>query len=251
MFAKFNLMLPFSWDFGESSLPHTLENSEKIVRHVLEDYALEDGSLDASAIELDWFPEVDSKAFLSHSHADERQVKQFAAYLYDKYGITSFIDSTVWGYADDLINLLNSKYCDGITDESELIKIRNYTSSFAYILLQSALAKMIDHCECFIFVNTPNSIKLPLDLEYPSTRSIWLYNELLMGSRIRCKPLYDYRKDEIRHADVNWTIPVEMNGLVDLTIEDFENAKACSLFKNDPNNILETIYYNKGILKRQ
>lgn len=74
------------------------------VRQNLNKYLLQDGSLDATAIEEDWFPEIKANVFLSHSHADEKAVISFANYLYQEYGITSFIDSIVWGYADDLLN---------------------------------------------------------------------------------------------------------------------------------------------------
>lgn len=248
MFAKFNLKLS-SNDIIPSITSDTNSDSDNKIFSALEKYVLNDGSLDAFAIELEWFPEIDAKVFLSHSHIDEKMVKSFANYLYEEYGITSFIDSTVWGYADNLIDLLYNKYCSGITNELELINVKKRIASFVYILLQSALTKMIDHCECFIFVNTSNSIYSSNDTTLSCTRSIWLYNELFMANRIRRRSLESHRPDELMHGDFNLTIPVEMDGLVNLTINDFKDAKENTIFKDIPNDILRNLYIKKGLMK--
>ena len=247
MFAKFNLKLSPN-DLIPSSTSDINADLDKKIYTALEKYALSDGSLDASAIALDWFPEMDAKVFLSHSHVDEKIVKSFASFLYEEYGITSFIDSTVWGYADNLIELLNEKYCSDIKDDNDLLRAKNRIASFVYILLQSALTKMIDHCECFIFVNTSNSL-YSTDTLISCTRSIWLYNELLMANRIRSRSLESHRPTEMIHSDFKLSIPVEMDELVDLTINDLNVVKINSIFKDDPNVILKNLYIKKGILK--
>ncbi len=40
-----------------------------------------------------------------------------------------------------------------------------------------------------------------------------------------------------------------MDSFIDLTIEDFVFAKEKALFKDDPNNILDVLYLQKGLIK--
>lgn len=125
MFAKFNLKLAQNQIFEEyknCGLVNKLIKRNE-VHQALDQYLLKDGSLDASAIEGDWFPEIKADVFLSHSHADEKAVIGFAGYLYKEFGITSFIDSTVWGYADILLKQIDEKYC---------VKTRNETGNNTY-----------------------------------------------------------------------------------------------------------------------
>lgn len=60
-------------------------------------------------------------------------------------------------------------------------------------MLSSALAKMIDKCECIFFPNTPSSINLNKKTESP-----WIYYELNIADLVQKRkkvesPLLEYR----------------------------------------------------------
>src|SRR5690606_41491864 len=83
----------------------------------LDDYFNSDGELEAEDIFEDWFANVDADVFLSHSHADKDDVYALAAFLKHEMGLTAFVDSAVWGYADDLLKRFDNILClshDGI-----------------------------------------------------------------------------------------------------------------------------------------
>ena len=62
------------------------------------------------------------------------------------------------------------------------------------------LQKMIDRCECILFLNTNQSI-LPYEKpEDDATDSPWIYSEIVCTQLIRHKELKEYRK-EIFHGD--------------------------------------------------
>ena len=115
MFAKFNLKLKKD-DLMFNEKFHLIGHGmflvqERDIHTSLDKYLSPDGRLDAAAIELDWFPSVNAQVFLSHSHKDKDAVLRFAGFLLQNYGITSFIDSTVWGYANNLLKQIDDMYC--------------------------------------------------------------------------------------------------------------------------------------------
>lgn len=51
-----------------------------------------------------------TKIYKAHKQRDEKNVIGFAGLLSD-VGLMPFIDSCVWGYADDLLKQIDNKYC--------------------------------------------------------------------------------------------------------------------------------------------
>ena len=254
MFAKFNLKLnhnQISEEYQQYGLVLKC-SSEEVTRQAIDQYLLKDGSINASAVEEDWFPGIEANIFLSHSHADEKAVINFAGYLYKEFGITSFIDSTVWGYADDLLKQIDEKYCIKSSDENGKTysyEKRNRTTSQVHLLLQGALAKMINRCECLIFINTPNSMRITDVQGETNTASPWIYSEILMASTFPARSLKEYRTDELTHFASEVTYRLNLTSFVDLSVEDFAKAKKNTVIYT-PEKILETLYYNKSILKK-
>lgn len=161
-------------------------NSIKVNIHKnLSQYIRPDGSIDGALLSEDWFPEIQTHVFLSHSHEDEDNAIILSQLLYEHCKIMTFIDSCVWGYCDDLIKILDDKYCLSSDKNHYRYKDRNKTTSFVHSLLSSALTKMIDRSECLFFLNTPNSI-IP-DPKRSETSSPWIYYELLQTQMIRRK----------------------------------------------------------------
>lgn len=150
--------------------------------------------LDAEIIQKDWFPEINAHVFISHSHADIFLAKRFAGWLYQRFGIVSFIDSCVWGYADDLLKKLDDKYCKKLYnshnyDQNNLnfydYDLRNSSTAHVHMMLMTALNKMIDKTECVFFINTPNSNIG--NGGNPITKSPWIYGEIETSRLIKKK----------------------------------------------------------------
>lgn len=55
---------------------------------------------------------------------------------------------------------------------------RNITNGHVNMMLATSLTKMIDQCECIIFLNTPNSISCKGCIESDGTESPWIYAEI-------------------------------------------------------------------------
>ena len=62
-------------------------------------------------MQANWFPQIKADIFISHSHKDEDLALALAGWLKVSFGLTAFIDSCVWGYANDLLKMIDYKYC--------------------------------------------------------------------------------------------------------------------------------------------
>lgn len=260
MFAKFKMELAKD-EFGDKYTGDGIDLRETAAHHLeidLNKYFLEDGSLSASRIEADWFPEFDAHIFISHSHADEQKALNFAGYLWKEYHIKSFIDSAVWGHSNDLLKKYDDIYCvDKKNAEGKITTYsydkRNQSTTHIHMLLQGALAKMIDHCECLIFINTPNSIQFTNKDVY-QTASPWIYNELLTANFMRIKSPEEHRTpgNAAMHLYLlggKITYNVQLNTFVDLDIHDFQKA-ATQCETINPEIILNQLYLNKGLITK-
>lgn len=130
------------------------------------------------------FPEIKANIFISHSHGDSEMAVALQNWLMSKFGLTAFIDSTVWLYADDLLKMLDNKLCQDPGGKSYSYEKRNKTTSHVHLMLATALSKMIDACECVFFLNTPQSISIK-DEVGETTYSQWIYYELSVLETIR------------------------------------------------------------------
>lgn len=123
--------------------------------------------------------------FLSHAHQDEALAIALADYLYANFGLTTFIDSLVWGYAEDLLWKIDTQFCkttDGFYDNQK----RSYSTSHVHMMLATVLAQMIDNIECVIYLNTPSSFS-SRDTVENKTKSPWIYPELSTTVTVRRK----------------------------------------------------------------
>lgn len=140
--------------------------------------------LKAEDIIKEWFPEIEADIFLSHSHQDEELVISLAGWLKEKFGLVSFIDSTVWGYADKLLKEIDMEYCALQSGRFDYKK-RNYSTAHVHMMLSSALACMMDKCECLFFVNTPQSFFPKKEMQEGKTLSPWIFFEISTSKIIR------------------------------------------------------------------
>lgn len=177
----------------DGSLDHYKEIGQRIfilqkseVEKTLNDFFLSDNSLDAVKIVNSWFPGIKAHAFISHSHKDEDEVIALAGWLYKNFNIISFIDSCVWGYGNDLIQILDNQY--SWLDKTQRIYHYNkvlYSASHVHMMLSTALNTMIDNTECLIFYDTPNSIQSFENKD--KTESPWIYSEIAFSETVRMK----------------------------------------------------------------
>lgn len=196
MYSKFKYT-PTHYFYNKELNPH-LEKGKEIYNHFesqarksLKDFIYQNGQIDGSALKEHWFKIEKADVFLSHSHKDITKVAAFAGWLYNTFGLTSFIDSCSWGYCDDLLKEIDDEYCKNKSGDTYNYQLRNYTTSHVHMMLSSALSQMIDNTECIIFFDTPNSIVLKDELDNvkkkdkKATLSPWIYHELSMSTMIR------------------------------------------------------------------
>lgn len=258
MFATFKMNLPnyISEDFNEFYGPglQLYSDQKQKIHKSLDDYLSPNGTLKASEIEKDWFPAIDADVFLSHSHKDEKQVIAFAGFL-KELGITPFIDSCVWGYANDLLKDIDDAYCvQSVKDNGGHIydyESRNYSTAHVHMILNGALHKMIDSTECLIFLDTPNSLKVE-DLKTGTTDSCWIYSELLASSMIQKKqPIKKSASrnlnESFEHSALSVEYDVDIKHLIKLSLHDVvQAARQCDAMGV---KVLDQLYWNKKLYK--
>ncbi|MBR4349810.1 MAG: hypothetical protein IKP99_03715 [Bacteroidales bacterium] len=175
------------------------ERHKQLVNKNLDQFIIGDsGIIDGSKLQEDWFPTVNCDIFISHSHKDEDLAIALAGWLYETFGLESFIDSCIWGYADDLLEIIDDEHCRNST-KSYSYKRRNFSTSHVHMMLNMALMQMIDKTECLFFLNTPNSIDLS-DIE-TRTLSPWIYSEIGISQMIEKKsPRTKYISDNLNES---------------------------------------------------
>lgn len=199
MYKRFNLLMNNSDSLYSNNIQSYyddgLEFLSKIKKSVGLDLALDDHDLRSSdnisgdEIRDKWFPQFNFDVFLSHSHQDEKMAIALAGWLKHNFDLDAFIDSTVWGYCDELLGKLDNAYCRS-GDHTYSYEKRNKTTSHVHMMLSSALTKMLDQTECVIFLNTDHSIpeeRVINGNEVNNTYSPWIYHELLMSTTLEVK----------------------------------------------------------------
>ncbi|MCB1212552.1 MAG: hypothetical protein KDK97_24720, partial [Verrucomicrobiales bacterium] len=177
------------YNWIEDGKQQHLANQES-VRLALENF-VSAGRINGSQLKEHWFPTVDAEVFISHSREDQNLAFALAGWLQDTFGITSFIDSCVWGYAGDLLRQIDNDHCWQRESRTYNYRSRNGSTSHVHMMLSTALAKMMDKTECVIFVSSPASVTTEGSIATVS--SPWIYFELTMTALLRVRPIEDYR----------------------------------------------------------
>ena len=182
----------------------SFSNQRAKIIEKISSFANGDSSLDGTKMQENWFPQIKADIFISHSHKDKELALALAGYLKFFFGLTAFIDSCVWGYANDLLKMIDNKYCyqkanntysyQKATNTYSYQK-RNYSTSHVHMMLSVALTQMIDNTECLFFLNTPNSITPNTIIN--QTESPWIYSEIATTRLIRKRPRKEYRLERM------------------------------------------------------
>jgi hypothetical protein len=218
-------------------------------RKKLNQYLSVDGVLDGSRMKEDWFPELKAHVFISHSHADEKTAAALAEWLYRSFGIISFIDSFVWGYANDLLKEIDKKYC-WADDKEEFYNYekRNYSTSHVHMMLITALSEVIDKTEGLFFLNTPSSVSTK-DLIKNKTQSPWIYSEIAISRLLHGKSKESHRglhKTSEKKASLTESLKIEydlnIKHLTDIKEEQLLRWERCYNVEKDPEKRLDDLY---------
>lgn len=245
MYRGFNLRIPSDFN-RERALTignKILELTNECVKESLDKYLLDNGSLNGNKIIENWFPQFESHIFLSHSHNDKEKAIAIAGILFDKFNILTFIDSTVWGYSNELLKKIDDKYCLHTNGVNYDYDKRNYSTTHVHLMLSTALNKMIDSSECLFFLNSPNSISTITEISQ-KTNSPWIFSEIVTSKIIHKKtPERLKRKTKVFSADdlikmnendqtrLSVEYELELSHLIELDVSDFlkwENTPAIS-----------------------
>lgn len=211
---------------------NTLDKNKELIEKDLENYINVDGTIDASTLENDWFPSVEIDIFLSHSHMDSDNAIILAGLLEEKFGLRVFIDSCVWGYADDLFKKIDNKYCKNSHPNSYSYEKRNKSTSYVHLLLNGALMKMINKSKCVMFLNTNNSLTNRNTLLEGNTSSPWIYSELLMTNILLENQDIIYHSEEV-NFDLSMRFPIKLENLIEVKNDDLKNWLRNTISKKD------------------
>jgi hypothetical protein len=245
MFSGFNLKLNRDYDEFYSIGNQMFEDTKiKVENGLKENITSNNDKIDGSKVQEDWFPTLDNiDVFISHSHSDKELAVGLAGYLKAKYNIVSFVDSSMWGYANNLLKIIDDEYCQYSNSSSYDYDKRNYSTSHVHMMLSAAINKMIDKAECIIFLNTQNSNLGVNDSINNQTASPWIYSEIAATRIIRRKKLTNYRPNnmvkkgiynEANRSDLNIQYDIPLGHLIE--INDQTLKKWDKLWKENNNN---------------
>lgn len=183
-----------------------------------------DEQIDAEKLQNDIFPIKNADIFISHSHADKELAVALKNWIIDKLSMTCFLDSEIWGSADDTLKEID-KFCWKPERNCYDYKERNLTTSYVHVMLCNALMQAMDKCKFTFFINTPNSITAESALKEPKTHSPWLFYELSILKYIQKKSLQKH----INFSRGNESLTESVNNLMNYTV-DLENLPKLSFF---------------------
>lgn len=84
-------------------------------------------------------------------------------------------------------------------------------------MLSVALSRMIDRCECIIFINTPHSISSREYIEGDITDSPWIYSEIAMTRLIEKRSPEVHRRAKTAAATESYDAELKVRYDVDFT----------------------------------
>ena len=233
MYRGFNVELNLKRDSVFNNLKlkgeDLYESYSNTVRAKLDSFISSGSTMDGTAIQKTWFPEIECDIFISHSHLNEDTAFALAGWLWENFELKAFIDSSIWGYADDLLWELDKKFCSNGKDSFNY-RQRNHSTSHVHMMLSTAISMMIHKTECLFFLNTPQSIKSYGSID--KTQSPWLYLEIATSQFVeKTKPmrpvleskrhLYSEGSENLEKGfKAEYEITAALKGLTKLEFED-------------------------------
>lgn len=144
-------------------------SNESIKNAILRKFDHQTNGFDGQALKELLFPKIESSSiFISHSHDDLGKAYFLKQYIEEQSSKQVFIDSCYWNSVDVAKKILEKKY--------DLDSV----SKHLHIMLITALSKMIEACDLFLFIDGPNSLS-----KNTKTRSPWIYYELQIAEMFK------------------------------------------------------------------
>lgn len=161
--------------------------------------------------------------FISHSHNNKKEAEMLAAWLTKYKGLTCFVDSFVWGSADELLKEIDNKYCKNYRKNTYDYKKRNFTTSHIHAVLSMSLLKIINESSYCIFIESSESLNLA-QLGKKKTFSPWLYEEIeYMKALVSKEPktkIFCKAITEVQDFKMEYDVP-ELENFAFLDYKDF------------------------------
>jgi hypothetical protein len=259
MYKAFNLQVgQVTYDDSKSDYMKFAEAQKKRISQVIDNFILPSKHIDGENMKSDWFPIIkDVDIFISHSHSDEEDAIKLASFLYDTFGLKSFVDSLVWKNASDMLLIIDNDLCIHPNGNSYSYEKRNMSTAHVHMMLMVALTEMMDASECVFFLNTPSSVT-PYSSVQDGTISPWIFSELSVTKLIREKSpgahrrgkepfnvAYESRADSVYRSIVHKLPTSHLN---QLDMDDLINWKhAWQQGRHHETYALDTLYELKGI----
>jgi hypothetical protein len=220
-------------------------NLRSKLSQMIKNTSLATKGLSADSIWDEWFPEVKADVFISHSSKDGNLAKKFAHWLNVNFELSAFVDSEIWSHSDDLLRELDNKHCLNLGRATYDYDKRNASTAHVHMMLSYALTRMIDKTECFIFLESSNSVTAQGSVD--GTYSPWIFHELATVDTIALKPKRELLKvatesarnfSEIKGLEIKY--PILGNRLINLGCQELEKWKRFSIFAKC--HILDLLY---------
>lgn len=125
--------------------------------------------------------ELSVSASCTISRGDQNKAVDLALAL-EKKGLKVFVDSGVWGYFGDLINLIVAAETNA-PNELPVQRVSEISAN-VHMMLSGALQNIIWDAEAFVFLNTEKSVPLTYE-SAAKTFSPWLYSELQFSFQVQ------------------------------------------------------------------
>ena len=123
----------------------------------------------------------DVDAFISYSHKDKDLASKFASFLQETFNLKVFLDCNTWRSSDQLLKVIDEKYCKNNDNKTYSYEKRNISTSHIHSMLSTAIFKQITKSKFVFFLNTQNSVPTVNSSfnEKNTTLSPWIYEEIV------------------------------------------------------------------------
>jgi len=196
MYRAFRLKIDEPVDKDLIDIGKGIFEADKVaVKNQLEHYLTGTGSIDAAKVKNEWFKSVEARVFISHAHADQEKAFHLAGYLKRHFGIKAFVDSAIWEDSQKLQRTIDNVHSWIDETKRDYYSYPAVSASAAHVnmMLATSIAKMIDRCECFFFLETNASLTSEGAVKQ-ATGSPWIYLELETARSIRIRPFEEHRE---------------------------------------------------------
>lgn len=165
-----------------------------------------------------------------------------------------FLDSTIWHSADLLLRVIDDKYCKNTNNDNYNYNKRNFSTSHVHTLLSMAMLNAIKRPECFLFIESNNSLTLKDGIKDLSL-SPWIYQETEFANSLP-KILPNRLRSESIERTFALTESLATGGILKMQhalktgvfhLLDVNDLKMMQGRKGT--NGLDSLYHQKGILK--